>query len=206
MYLFASPARTKLMVAATIGLAAGVFSSAPHPAAAQVKSSGAPALSPELAQVKAALDKYQDPMAAVRDGFLSTVSCIDFPEGGNDGGVPYKPGAMGVHFVNMGNVGPTLDPAKPQVLMYEPVGDKLQLVAAEWFMPAQLVKEAPSVLGQKLQGPMDGHEPIMPAQLRHYDLHVWLWRENPNGTFEPTNLAVKCPAGGYTHAERPHKH
>ena len=114
----------------------------------------------------------------------------------------YKPGAMGVHLVNMGNIGPTLDPAKPQVLMYEPVGDKLRLVAAEWFVPAQLVKtDVPSVFGQKLQGPMDGHEPILPKELRHYDLHVWLWKPNPNGVFEPTNPSVKCPAGGFTHKE-----
>ena len=42
---------------------------------------------------------------------------------------------------NMGNVGPKLDPAKPQVLIYEPTGDTLRLVAAEWFMPADLADE-----------------------------------------------------------------
>ena len=48
----------------------------------------------------------------------------------------YKPGGMGVHFLNTALIGPTLDPTKPQVLIYEPVADnKLQLVAAEWFSP-----------------------------------------------------------------------
>src|SRR6478672_9463849 len=164
-------------------------------AGAQVQQAGAvrataPKLTAALAGVRAGLDKYRDPLAAVRDGFYSSVSCIDFPKGALDGAVTYKPGAMGVHFINMGNVGPKLDPAKPQVLIYKPVGDKLQLVAAEWFMPAALVKDGapkPKMFDQVMQGPMPGHEPIMPAELRHYDLHVWLWEENPGGVFEATN-------------------
>ena len=195
MVTAASRSYVRATAFAAIALA-GSFLVHARPVAAQAK------LTPELAQVRTALDKYQDPLAAVRDGFLSTLSCIDFPQGAQDGTVMYKPGAMGVHLVNVGNIGPTLDPAKPQVLMYEPVGDKLQLVAAEWFMPAQLVKgAAPVVFGQKLAGPMDGHEPILPKDLRHYDLHVWLWKANPNGVFEPTNPSVKCPVGGYNHKE-----
>ena len=84
---------------------------------------------------------------------------------------------MGVHFLNMSTVGPTLDPTKPQVLIYEPQGDKLVLVAAEWFMPVQVAGSThPAIFGQQLNGPMEGHPPIMPPELHHYDLHVWLWR------------------------------
>jgi hypothetical protein len=171
---------------------------------APVKQAGAAKMPANLASVKASLDKYKDPIAAVRDGFYSSVACIDFPTGANDGGVTYKPGAMGVHFINMGNVGDKLDPAKPQVLIYKPVGDKLQLAAAEWFMPAAMVKDPakkPRIFEQEMQGPMPGHTPIMPAELKHYDLHVWLWEENPGGVFEPTNANVKCPQGGYSHFE-----
>lgn len=204
-----SRSRTRLTLAAVAaaltlaGASSAGAQSARQAGTPKRASTGTPQLSPELAQVRASLDRYRDPMAAVRDGYLSTVSCLDFPHGGTDAGVAYKPGAMGVHFVNMGNIAPRLDPAKPQVLMYEPVGDKLRLVAAEWFVPAALVKDsvAPQIFGQTLQGPMDGHEPILPKELRHYDLHVWLWRANPAGTFEPTNASMKCPAGGYTHAE-----
>jgi hypothetical protein len=176
-------------------------------AGAQVKQAGAAKLSAPLAGARASLDKYRDPLVAVRDGYLSSVSCIDFPKGAADGPVTYKPGAMGVHFINMSNVGPKLDPAKPQVLIYKPAGDKLQLVAAEWFMPAALVKAGtprPRIFDQDMQGPMPGHEPIMPASLQHYDLHVWLWEENPSGVFEPTNANVKCPANGYSHFEGGH--
>ena len=89
----------------------------------------------------------------------------------------YKPGAMGVHFINMALVGPKLDSTKPQVLLYEPVGDKLVLAGAEWFVPTDLAKTAPTILGHQLMGPMEGHAPIMPAELHHWDLHVWLWKD-----------------------------
>jgi hypothetical protein len=158
--------------------------------------------------VKAALEKYKDPIAAVRDGYLSTLGCVDFPAGGTEhGAMEYKPGAMGVHFINMGLVGPKLDSTKPQVLLYEIVGDKLVLTGAEWFVPTDLAKTPPTVLGHKLMGPMEGHAPIMPAELHHWDLHVWLWKTNPNGMFSPTNSAVKCPKTGYayTFADAPPK-
>src|SRR6476620_10082092 len=95
-------------------------------------------LSPELQPVRKGLDKYNDPIVAVHDGFYSTLGCISYPNGGGEGAMKYPPGAMGVHFLNMGNIGPTLDPAKPQVMIYEPAGDKLRLVVAAWFVTTEL--------------------------------------------------------------------
>ena len=171
-----------------------------------------PSLPPELAAVRATLDKYRDPIVAVYDGYLSTVACVEYPKGGSEGSMQYVAGGMGVHFLNFGYVGPTLDPSKPQVLIYEPVGDSLRLVAAEWFMPAEVAaKTRPSIFGKELQGPMEGHQPLMPAGFHHYDLHVWLWKNNPAGVFSPTNPAVKCQSKGYSFAEaapkmvHPHK-
>ena len=180
-----------------VGSVALMLAVAPPSAQAQ-----GPALSPELQTVRKALDKYNDPVAAVHDGFYSTLGCISYPNGGGEGAMKYPPGAMGVHFINMGNVGPTLDVSKPQVLIYEPSGDKLKLVAAEWFVPTDLVKgPAPKIFGQELGGPMEGHKPLMPDGLHHYDLHVWLWKNNPEGVFSPTNPAVKCPSTGYSFTE-----
>jgi hypothetical protein len=34
----------------------------------------------------------------------------------------------------------------------------------------------------------------------HFDRHVWLYRENPNGVFTPFNPAVSCEHHGATHA------
>ena len=162
-------------------------------------SASAP-MSADLQAARAALAKYNDPFAAIRDGYFSTLACIDFPQGAKHGPVEYPPGAMGVHFLNPANIGPKLDPTRPQVLIYEPVGDKLTLVAAEWFMPvAAAGTTVPAIFGRNLEGPMDGHQPIMPEDLRHYDLHVWLWKDNPRGVFTSTNAAVKCdPKATYT--------
>jgi hypothetical protein len=179
-------------------LVTAVLLAAPSIASAQA---AAPTLSPELASVRAGLDKYKDPMVAVADGYLSTISCIEFPKPFSEGPLQIAAGGMGVHLLNMGNIGPTLDPTKPQVLIYEPKGDKLVLVAAEWFMPMQVAGSThPSIFGQQLNGPMEGHPPIMPPEMHHYDLHVWLWKNNPAGVFSPTNPALSCPKGGYTYA------
>lgn len=178
------------------------------PATSHAQGKAMAPMSPELQAARAALAKYSDPIVAVRDGYFSTVACIDFPKGATDGPIVYPPGAMGVHFLNTANIGPVLDPAKPQVLIYEPVGDKLVLTAAEWFMPEQVANgTAPTIFGQTLAGPMDGHEPIMPPTLRHYDLHVWLWKNNPRGMFTSTNSAVRCKkSAAYTVALGEHHH
>lgn len=184
-----------------------VASAAPRLLGAQAKQAGKVAdNTAAMNAVKAALEKYKDPVTAVREGYLSTVGCVDFPAGGTEhGAMEYKPGAMGVHFINMALVGPKLDSTKPQVLLYEPVGDKLVLTGAEWFVPTDLAKTPPTILGHKLMGPMEGHAPIMPAELHHWDLHVWLWKTNPNGMFSATNAAVHCPKAAYTFADAPPK-
>ena len=173
---------------------------------AQAGAKGDPKLTPELLAVRTALDKYRDPVLAVHDGYFSTLACLEFSKGSSGhGDMDYQPGAMGIHFLNPAAIGPKLDPMKPQVLLYEQVGDKLQLTGAEWFMPTQVSKMPPTIFGQKLQGPMEGHEPVLPQALHHWDLHVWLWKSNPNGLFSPTNAAVKCPKGPYTIDEMPPK-
>ncbi len=164
-------------------------------AQAQTSKETPPKLSPELERVRSALIKYEDPIKAVYDGYFSTVGCVRYPTGG-----------MGVHFLNPQLVGPVPDPMRPQILLYEPVGDKFRLVGAEWFIPlATGVKERPKLFGRSFDGPMNGHEPLMPATLRHYDLHVWLFKSNPAGLFNMVNPNVKCPKTAYTFLEHPPK-
>lgn len=207
---------TRVLARSAVALIAAGLALAVTETRAQTPAATPSQANPGLDQVRAALDKYQDPLAAVRDGYLSTLGCLAFSTGGHEGmghegmghdmNMDYKPGGMGVHFVNMGFVGPALDPMKPQVLIYEPVGDRLKLAAAEWFMPMQLAPNGPpSILGKSLTGPMEGHEPILPASLYHYDLHVWLWKRNSYGTFSPTNPDLKCPAGPYSFQDGPPK-
>ena len=173
------------------------------PTGAAGAQAGRPTLPPNLTAVRAALEKYQDPIVAVHDGYFSTLGCVDYPHGGaGTGQMAYKPGGMGVHFLNPALVGPKLDSLKPQVLIYEPVGTRLRLVAAEWFVPTAVSKEAPMMFGQKLEGPMEGHAPVLPVELHHWDLHVWLWKNNPNGLMHSTNSTIKCPDGAYTFHEK----
>ena len=162
----------------------------------------APTLPPELERVRAALEKYRDPFVAVRDGYFSTLGCIEYPRPGGSGHVPYPVGRMGIHFLNPQLIGPVPDPMRPQILLYEPDGDKLRLVGVEWFIPlATGIKERPQLFGHPFDGPMEGHEPLLPEGLHHYDLHVWLWKANPTGLFAPTNPAVQCGRYGYTIVE-----
>jgi len=175
-----------------LALLLGLIAWATPGAAAQAESL-APKLSPELSAVRDSLAKYRDPVAAVRDGYFSTLGCVRYANGG-----------MGVHFLNPALIAPEIDPARPQILVYEPVGDRLELVAAEWFVPlATGVKQRPTLFGRGFDGPMAGHEPLMPEALHHYDLHVWLFKENPAGLFAATNPDVTCEGYAYDFLEAP---
>src|SRR5580765_1448630 len=91
---------------------------ATRPVAAQARPE-----EPDLSLVRSALEKYKDPYVAIHDGYFSTLGCVEFERPGAAGQVPYMPGGMGVHFLNVGLIGPVPDPAKTPVLIYEPDGD-----------------------------------------------------------------------------------
>ena len=77
-----------LAVVALLVMTPQVSSSQAKPAAA------ATPMSAELQATKAALAKYADPIVAIRDGYFSTVACIDFPKGADEGSIKYPAGAM----------------------------------------------------------------------------------------------------------------
>jgi len=158
----------------------------------------------DIEAMRQALAKYKDPYVAVRDLYLSTVGCVHYDGMKMPGHMEYPKGGMGIHFVNLTIQGP-LDPMKPNVLIYEPVDGKLQLVAAEWLVPVTVAKERPVLLGQPFQGPMEGHEPLIPQGFVHYDLHAWLFKDNPNGMFSPTNPDVTCEDYDFSLLEHPTK-
>jgi len=158
----------------------------------------------QIEAMRQALSKYKDPYVAVRDLYLSTVGCVHYDGTTEEGHLNYAKGAMGVHFVNLTIQGPP-DPLKPNVLIYEPKDGKLNLVAVEWLAPLAAVKERPSLLGQPFQGPMEGHEPLIPQGFHHYDLHAWLFKDNPEGMFSPTNPTVSCDGADFVLLEKPTK-
>ena len=184
---------TRAIVVALASLAA-----VPAPVSAEEPSAA------ELDAIREALAKYKDPYVAVRDLYLSTVGCVHYDGMKMPGHMEYPKGGMGIHFVNLTIQGP-LDPKKPNVLIYEPVDGKLELVAAEWLVPVSVAKERPVLLGQPFQGPMEGHEPLIPQEFVHYDLHAWLFKDNPNGMFSPTNPDVTCEGYDFRLLEHPTK-
>jgi hypothetical protein len=104
---------------------------------------------------------------------------------------------MGVHAVNPALIAdPAIDPMRPEILLYIPrPNGQLQLTGVEYMKvdaDQNLATDGdrPSVFGQPFDGPMPGHNPTMPI---HYDVHLWLWEDNPSGFFAPFNPDVSCP-------------
>ncbi|WP_232287480.1 hypothetical protein [Anaeromyxobacter dehalogenans] len=185
--------------AALAAVAAGCGGQAPEDAAASSSAAAAARAAAEsqaLAAARAASARYHDVAVAEADGFVPLSPCVSLP------GV----GAMGIHYINLARL---LDPAisadAPEALLYFPTADGLALAGVEYVRPVfhdgapwigstppapEDVPPRPSLFGQAFQGPMEGHGPGEPW---HYDLHVWVWRNNPAGTFAQWNPALSCP-------------
>ena len=104
-------------------------------------------------------------------------------------------GAMGFHYINGGNLDEVLDPALPEVLVYAPdKHGKLKLAAleyvifqADWFKN-HAANTMPMLFGQDFM-PNDGTRFEIPP---FFALHVWLFKSNPSGMFQPYNPNVTC--------------
>ncbi len=169
-----------LLVSAFVLAVALAFSAAAHDVT--IKTAGPTALTPELIKTRDALVRFKDVNTAIAEGYVSLEECVAGPDG-----------AMGVHYLNKELVGST-DPMKPTVLQYEPRGGGMVLAGIEWLVPVEAAGgEAPVLFGRKFNGPMPGHEPAMPKELVHYDLHAWLFIVAPTGVFADFNPNLKCP-------------
>lgn len=144
----------------------------------------------ELQAVREATAQFSDPAVATDAGYRPTEECVAHPEADS---------AMGMHYVDpelMQEAGTT--PTEPEVLVYVPAGDGIELGAVEWVVPdadqdLATDEDRPSLFGQDFDGPMEGHEEGQPI---HYDLHAWLYVDNPDGTFAMWNSDVTCPPQG----------
>ena len=135
--------------------------------------------------VRAATERYKDVAVAQADGYALQFGCVT----GSDSG------AMGLHYVN-GNLvnGGEIDPTRPQIVIYEPTPEGgLKLIGADFLVMAD-------AWNAKHSGP-----PEMMGQLFHlfeypnrfglpafYTLHVWAWKDNPNGAFVNWHPKVSC--------------
>jgi hypothetical protein len=103
---------------------------------------------------------------------------------------------MGVHFVNPALLtDDALDVTQPEALIYEFKNGVARLVGVEFIVFANVwhANHAPSdppvLEGQLLQFVDSPNRFGLPA---HYELHVWAWRDNPNGVFVDWNPRVSC--------------
>jgi hypothetical protein len=168
-------------------LAAAVLA-IPSFAAAQQKQSETQEEQNKLVEiVRNATAQYQDVSKAT--GYTPVLGCVS----GSDHG------AMGIHYANTSLVaGQTLlsngqlDATRPQALIYEPQSNgQLKLVGVEFIILASVLppNSTPQVEGHLMQFIDAPNRYGLPA---FFELHVWAWRENPQGSFVDWNNHVSC--------------
>jgi len=134
--------------------------------------------------VRDATEQFLDVNAAIAMGYLPYMGCVSGTQ----------EGAMGVHYVKDSLVRDgQLDPEHPEALLYEMRNGKLFLLGVEYIVNAAVWDEhnplPPTLLGQVFTYNTSpnrfGLDPF-------YALHVWAWRDNPNGTYVDWNPQVSC--------------
>ncbi len=135
--------------------------------------------------VRDSTERFKEVSVAEREGYALQFGCVSGPDSG----------AMGLHYVNGALVnGGVIDATRPQIVIYEPTANgHLRLIGADFLVIA-------SVWDAKHSGP-----PELMGQLFHYwespnrfglpafyTLHVWAWKDNPNGAFVNWHPNVKC--------------
>jgi hypothetical protein len=144
-------------------------------------------MAPLVAKVRSVTSKYADIKVATKEGWVQATPCVSSPTAG----------AMGIHYVLPERVGDgKIDPAKPEALIYEPQPNgSLRLVGVEYIVIAEdwskLNKDGgtPSVDGHLMHYVGAPNRYGLPA---FYEMHVWAWQHNPNGTFVDFNSKVTC--------------
>jgi hypothetical protein len=140
-----------------------------------------------VAQVRSFTEQFKDGPSSDYKLVFGCVSGGDF-------------GAMGMHFLNDKLMGDgDVNVMTPEILLFEPLPNgKLRLTgadylvdAAEWDANPKHMGAPPELLGQLF------HYFDSPNRFKlkpFYALHVWAWKDNPNGTFANWNPDVSCDA------------
>jgi len=138
--------------------------------------------------VRESTERFKDVAEAEREGYALQFGCVSGPD----------QGAMGLHFINMELVGKgVIDPTKPQIILYEPTADgRLKLTGADFLVDAQQWDNdkthkpgPPELMGQLFHY---FESPNRFGLKAFYTLHVWAWKNNPNGAFVNWHPAVSC--------------
>ena len=94
---------------------------------------------------------------------------------------------MGQHYADTSRFDATIEPNRPEALVYEVDGNRLQLVAVEYIVPwtAWVSSDPPRLFD---------HDFTSVTSLHIWALHAWIFRPNPLGMFANYNPRVKlCP-------------
>lgn len=188
-----------------------VQAAAPSALAAQPESQPGPG-EPTLAEVRQETERFRDVRVALAEGYVRDP--MNMCETAEMMGRPASEGGMGIHFFRPDLLGITAPPSprvsgagthtdfrRPGVLIYEPQADgSLELIAVENLVFADAWKAAHGDARPTFHGvPYDAmaDDPATPTDeahnfAPHFDRHVWIYRENPNGVFTPFNPAVSC--------------
>lgn len=190
-------------------------------AVAGTKKKAAPG-DPDLAAVKKAAERFRDVKVALAEGYIPDP--MNLCDTADMMGRPPELGAMGIHYFRPDLLGITAteprvngngthtDFLQPAILIYEPQKDgSLELVAVENLVFKEAWhakhKQMPSYLGvdydymyDKADTKLDEAHMFEP----HYDRHVWVFRENPNGVFAQFNPNVTCEH--HLWKDQSHKH
>jgi hypothetical protein len=175
------------------GFAAGLATTILAPVTAQARPAD------DLQATRAATARFHSMAQATAAGYgelrdAADIACIDNPAGG-----------MGIHYVNGDLVAdPALTPTSPEVLVYQPMPDGgMKLVALEYVILESTWRadhpdptDVPTLFGQefeRLPGPDEAQPQNRYGLPAFYELHLWLWQDNPAGMFEDWNPDVTCP-------------
>jgi hypothetical protein len=139
--------------------------------------------------VRESTERFKDVSVAGREGYVLQFGCVSGPDAG----------AMGLHFVNgdLVNSG-VIDATRPQIVIYEPTpSGRLRLIGADYLVLADTWNAThpapPELMGQLFHLFEAPNRFGLPA---FYTLHVWAWKDNPNGAFVNWHPDVSCEAFG----------
>lgn len=199
--------RFTLVLGATIGAVL-----APGAARAQSMNDLDVATRAALEEIRAATQKYQDPETALADGYIREPMNLCAQAGDED--LPPHVGAMGIHYFRPDLLGITAteprvngdgthtDFMTPAILVYHTTADgSLKLGAVENLVWERAWKEAgnnapPDFHGfqyfHRIDNPVTSYADEAHLFEPHYELHVWLYEENPAGIFAQFNPRVSC--------------
>ena len=137
--------------------------------------------SPLVQKVRNATAKYRDINVALADGYAPATPCVSGPNSG----------AMGVHLINAALLSKEVNAETPEALIYEPLANgSMRLVGVEIItFASDWVDEVPVLDGHLLHYVGAPNRYGIPA---FYEIHVWAWRNNPDGAFADWNPRVSC--------------